>query len=197
MRRLSLSLLATMALSACAGEEPPRALPEASSVALDGVGEGPVSGEIDGQPFAAADVRFRITRFPGRERVDLWIADRHIERCGLPLAREGTRVWARWSGRTSLEPGLFSRLSDEEEDAIELHYERAEGRAIHAAHRAVGHVELTEVTAAHVVGRLRACFADAEGSCVGGTFEATPCLSRIDGRAIREPPGLIDEALSP
>lgn len=162
--------------------------------ALGEIGEGEIAGEIDGEPFRAADVRFRVTSFPGRERVDLWIADRPIERCGLPLAREETLVWARFSGRTELAPGVHERTGEDGE--FEVHYERpGEGRSLRAAHRGIARIEIARASAASVEGRLRVCFADDARSCVGGSFTATPCLSRIDGRAAREPPGLVDDAL--
>lgn len=173
-------------------------MPEASSVSLDELEEGEITGTIGGAPFSARDVRFRVTSFPGRERVDLWIADRPIERCGLPLLREQTLVWARFPGRTELTPGSYELVGGEHEGGLEVHYERpGEKRSTEAVHRGLARIEITSASARQVTGRLRICFADEAGSCVGGSFEATPCLSRIDGRAAREPPGLVDEALEP
>ena len=144
--------------------------------------------------------RFRVVTYEGRERVDLIFADRAIERCGLPIARAESRVWLRVSGVTMLAPGLLARLPEPSEVVIapfEIHYESPVGARYVEAHRAVARLEITAVTSESVDGRLSACFADVARSCVRGSFHATPCRSRIDGRALREPPGLADEALEP
>lgn len=177
----------------------PPPLPEAGSVSLEGV-EGPIAGRLGGEAFEAADARFRGVTHPGRERVDLLFDEQPIARCGLPLSHAGTRLWLRVPGVTSLEVGEHALLDEDArhaEGAIEVHYERAEGRGWAEAHRAVARLEITSAGPERVEGRLHVCFADAAGSCVAGSFRASPCRSRIDGRALREPPGLVDEALEP
>lgn len=231
-RRLLLSLSVPLvgAVAACSGEPPaPAPLPDVAEVALDRAGEGTIEGTLDGAPFVAGDVRVRIVTRAGRERVDLLVADRPIERCGLPIAREETLVWARFPGATELAPGTFERLAepapasgahgatDDAEDegaaagdgveatgdgappsTFEVHYERPTADGLRAVHRGLGRIEITRrLEDGRLEGRLRICFADAGHSCVGGSFVAAPCLSRIDGRALREPPGLADEALEP
>jgi hypothetical protein len=204
MRSASPLAIATAAiLAACA--EPPAAapMPDVDSVDLSRAGVEPVTGAIDGEPFALADARFRVETFAGREHVDLLLADRAIEQCGLPITRPETLVWARFPGRTSLEIGTFERLEagTDERAALradyEVHYERPHAGSLRAVHRGIARIEITSVSPSSIVGRLRICFADVAGSCVGGTFEAAPCHSRIDGRAVREPPGLANEALEP
>lgn len=186
---------------ACGHEPPPEApLPDASEVELADT-DAPLEGSLGGQPFRMVDARFRVVTFAGRERVDLLFADRAIERCGLPIARTENRLWIRVPGVTALSGGVLALLGDAAPDAqpppLELHYERpVEGRYVES-HRGVARVEIIRSTPELVEGRLRACFADASHSCVGGAFHATPCRSRIDGRALREPPGLDDEALEP
>lgn len=197
-RRAAIAAFALAWIAGCGEPPAPPPMPEPSSVELESLGEGAIAGTIGGEAFSAADVRFRVTSFPGRERVDLWIADRPIERCGLPVQREHTLVWARFAGRTELAAGTYELAGGEGEDELEVHYERpGEGRSIDAVHRGRARIEITEASPARLAGRLRICFADEARSCVGGSFEATPCLSRIDGRAVREPPGLVDEALEP
>jgi hypothetical protein len=174
-------------------EPPPPPLPE--PVSLDDVGDAPAAGSIDGAPWELEDARFRIERREGRERVDLFLWDRPVERCGLPIARAGTHVWLRVPGRTELEVGELA--TGDGDDALSAHYERLEGDTLVTAHRATARLRIEAVEPRRVRGRLRACFADEERSCVEGTFDAAPCWSRVDGRAIREPPGLTDEALDP
>ncbi len=200
MRRAALLSFGLLAL-ACGDDAPPAPppLPDASRVALDDV-DGPVEGQVDGRAFRALDARFRVVTFPGRERVDLFFADRAIARCGLSVARDETRVWLRMPGVTSIALGELALLAAPEADApasFEIHYERPIAGGYAEAHRGVARLEITSASAAQVDGRMRVCFAGADDSCVGGAFHATPCQSRIDGRALREPPGLADEALEP
>lgn len=189
-------LYGAMALASlgCTTEEAPASMPEASTVSLDGLGPAAVHGTIDGEPFEAVDQRFVVVTRAGRERLDLRFSDRAIERCGLPIAREDRRVWIRFPERTSLEPGRYERLDDE--GAFEVHYEGPGERGrYHGVHRGIGRVEVTAVSARAIEGRLHVCFADASRSCVSGAFRAAPCLSRVDGRALRESPGLADDVL--
>lgn len=197
-RRATLALV--LVLAACESPAPPAPLPAADAASLDQASADRVEGTIAGEPFAAVDVRFR-ARGGEVPRVDLWLADATIERCGLALPRTGTRVWARFPGVTALARGHYVQTEDES-SPLSAHYERFVGR--HGAepdwaevHRARTEIEITRASATVIEGRLRACFADASQSCVGGHFVARPCLSRVDGRALREPPGLVDEALEP
>lgn len=179
--------------AACtSADAPPEPLPEASAVSLEGLDEG-VSGRVAGEPFEARDQRFVVVSREGRERVDLRFSDRPIERCGLPIARDDRRVWIRFAGRTALEPGTYERIGDEGD--FEVHYELPAERGVRSVHRGVGRIEVRHVGPRAVEGLVNVCFADEERSCVAGTFRATACLSRVDGRALRESPGLVDEVL--
>jgi hypothetical protein len=194
MTRRAPTLLLAVGLSVACGPTPSPPLHDPPAVSLDQATGESVTGSIAGEAFAAADVRFRV-RSGAEPHVDLWLADAPIDRCGLALPRSGTRVWLRWPARTTLEPGRFESGADA--SVLEAHYERAVGRAFVESHRANAIVEITHVTAERIEGRLRACFGDASESCVGGAFVAPRCLSRVDGRALREPPGLADDALEP
>ncbi len=85
------------------------------------------------------------------------------------------------------------------EHPMEVHWERPVGEGldytIHHQHRGVARVEIETVSPTSIVGRARICFAGDE--CVAGRFVAAPCWSRIEGRALRESPGLDDGALEP
>lgn len=180
---------------ACDAEPADAPMPDPAHARIDEAGEGPVQGRIAGEPWQLSDARFRVERREGRERVDLLLWDRPIERCGLSIEREGTALWLRFLGRIELEPGELARGADG--GPFEVHYEVPHERGFTSVHRGVGEVRIDAVEERSVRGRLRVCFADPEQSCVGGTFDAAPCWSRIDGRTLREPPGLRDEALEP
>lgn len=187
--------IAVLLVACGAAPDAPPPLPDAASVAIDQAVTDHVEGTIAGQPFTALDVRFRI-RDGAAARVDLWLADAAIERCGLAQPRSGTRVWLRFADVTSLAPGSYVQ-NGAEDDVVEAHYERAVGRRFEEIHRARTEVEIVSASVTAITGRVRTCFADAAGSCVGGHFRATPCWSRVDGRTLREPPGLDDHALEP
>lgn len=185
-------VLLALAAAACAEPVPDAPMPALDAVRLEGADlSRPIAGELGGRAFRARDVRFRVVRGERRERVDLLVSDRRIERCGLPLARPETLLWLRAPGRAALEPGELSS----EDGAVEPHWERPGEDGIDGVHRGVARVAIEAVDAQRIEGVLRVCFADAEGSCAGGRFRARPCASRVDGRALREPPGLADDAL--
>jgi hypothetical protein len=184
-------------------------LPDGASVTLEGLtseGAGAITGTIDGEAFEARDVRFRVIRYGGRQRIDLLVSDRAIERCGLPQERPETLVWLRFAGDEQLAPGRYVSGLEGVEDVLErdvsVHWERPVGEgidhSIHTSDRGVAQVSIESATATHVRGVMSVCFADARGDqCVRGRFDAAPCLSRIDGRTAREPPGLVNAALEP
>jgi hypothetical protein len=162
-------------------------------VALEGVA-GRVRGRLGGRRFRIADARFRIVDGEGRRRVDLLLADHRLRQCGLPIVRANTAIlWARFADRLALPRALY--VLDRRGGPFEVHYERPFGRGMHALHRGVGRIRIERADAETIAGTLSVCFADTGVSCAAGAFEARPCVSRIDGRAIREPPGLSDDAL--
>lgn len=157
-------------------------------LSLEGLDEA-VSGELAGVTFEAADVYFRANRFEGRERVDLVFAEVPQDDCGLPLRREGRRVFIRFDGDTALPTG--STIVDRDgEGAVSVHYERElEGRWVGVG-AGIARLELEESEEAGATGRLHICFDDGQESCVSGAFTARPCLSRLDGYLPREGTGL-------
>lgn len=192
--RLGWLALALAALG-CGDREGPAPMPDPSEARLEDAPSGPVEGRVAGRAWRLADARFRVTRRARRERVDLFLWDEPVERCGLPIERSGTAVWIRFAERTELDPTEYLRGRDGGE--FEIHYEVPAERGFTEVHRGVGAIRFDEVGPRSIRGRLHLCFADHDDSCVGGTFEAAPCWSRVDGRALREPPGLRDDALEP
>lgn len=193
--RAAFAMLWACTLWACAEEAPPIDLPAMSEVELDDASGNPVSGTIASEDFEAVDVRYRVVERAGRERVDFFFSDRPIERCGLPIAREGRLVWLRAPDTTSLTPATFG--TDQDERGLSVHYEVPVERGYESVGRGSGRLRLTGLENERLEGRMTACFADASSSCVRGAFHAYPCYSRIDGRALREAPGLSDDALEP
>ncbi len=185
-------------LYACDGpaKEARRALPGEEQVTLASGAAGHVAkGKLGGRSWTLRDARFRILDRPRRRYVDLLLSDAHIERCGLPIEREGALVWLRFEDRKALDPGE-TEIADAS-SKVRMHYEISAGAKLQSAHRGRGRVRIDASDQRQVSGRLALCFADADHSCIRGDFTARPCLSRIDGRALREPPGLVDEALDP
>jgi hypothetical protein len=219
MQPLRTAALATITASALGsgalglgGCEEPRvlALPEASSVSLEGLGaDAPLTGTIDGEAFTSLDARFRVVRYEGRERVDLMFSDRAIERCGLPMDRPETLVWLRFAGEGALAPGTYRSQVDEARDeegegsrpegeaaqrGLSVHWERPVGEGlehvIRASDRGVGVVEIETATSEHVRGSVHVCFAsEADGERSG---DATRRGARSDPQE-RERGGVSDD----
>lgn len=191
----------------CGGDEAPVAPLQkaASDLSLDGL-EAPVSGTLAGEAFAADSAWYRVKRFPGRERVDLYFDSPAPERCGLPVRRETRRVWLRFPGKSALDPGELRAATDvhgkgderPEGTALTVHYELGT-----RGHKWVGRsggvvaVAIDEVEPRAISGRLNVCFDDGEQSCVAGAFRAPECFTRIDGRVFREGVGLLSGAAPP
>ncbi len=215
MRSLLSIALATITASStlgagCAAELEPPPLPDATSLSLTDIGaEAPVAGTVDGEAFTALDARFRVVRYSGRERVDLLLSDRAIERCGLPFDRPETLVWLRFAGEGALAPGRYTTTPRDDGEAegsspeatgavrpLSVHWERPVGEGldhtIRASGRGVALVEIETASGTAVRGTLHVCFSPEGGSgggssdgpspsCVRGRFDARPCWSRICG----------------
>jgi len=190
-----------LGLTACS-EAPLPSGPPATRLAamnVDTIPATPISGTLAGDDFTVVEARYRVETFPGRERVDLLLSDTPLRRCGLPIVREGRIAWLRFGGVTSLPTGEARLSADAEEAPFSIHYEHqsAEGRVYAGRDGGDALVSFGEPELGHIPGKLHICFGDGHESCVKGSFEATPCFSRIDGRTVREGVGLEDEALEP
>jgi hypothetical protein len=151
----------------------------------------PVAGELAGEAFETVDAYFRAFRVGGEPHVDLVFAEVAQDDCGLPLPREGRRVFVRFDGVSALSPGE-SIVSRDGDGAVSIHYERAiDGRQVGVG-AGVARLSLDTVSDSRVLGRIHACFDDGQASCVGGAFTARICLSRLDGHLPREGTGVAD-----
>jgi hypothetical protein len=182
--RLRLGWLLCLALALCGCNEPPISLHKALSVkaadrTLEQIPAHQVTGTVYGAPFQAADARVRVQTMPGRQRLDLLLSDIPIERCGLPLASKGRRVWLRLPGTPKLD-GSPLRAELGQTDLASTHYELLiggqwlghAGGAVLLGLRASGF--------GRYAGALWTCFDDDKRSCVTGRFEATACRSELD-----------------
>ncbi len=195
-RRLLLMALLALSILGCEESGPTAELPSMSEVDLAQATGDRVSGALASEAFEAVDVRYRVVDRGGREQLDLLFSEERIERCGLPVERPGRLVWARIPGVTVPEPATYA--TDAEEHTLSVHYEAPlEERGYDTVGRGSGRLEFIRLEDERLEGRVAICFADPSSSCVRGEFVAYPCYSRIDGRALRESPGLADEALLP
>lgn len=197
-----LALCAGVLGFAACGESAPVSGPPATrldAMSLDAIPTSPVAGTLAGEEFSVVEARYRVESLPGRERVDLLLSDTPLRRCGLPIVREGRMIWLRFDGVTALPAGEVRLSADSQDPAFSVHYERqgADQRRYTGREGGDALLSLGEAELGHLPGKLFACFGDGQGSCVKGSFVATPCFSRVDGRAIREGVGLEDEALEP
>ncbi len=189
MRRF---VIAALLLSAC--EQPTagsgRSDQNLADLSLDDLGDG-VEGNIAGAPFEAKDVYYRIFRMNGAPRVDLFFAEETVDDCGLPVVRQGRRVFVRFSGAEALASGETT-VDHGDASPVSIHYEQpVEGRWVGVG-EGVLRLALDEVEASGAQGRIRACFDDGRDSCVAGRFSARRCESRLDGYLPREGTGVAD-----
>ena len=137
-----------------------------------------VRGSIRGEDFAAEDVRFRIERMEGRERLDLIFAEHLMVQCGVPLATEGRRLGVRFDGVTVLDAG---ELRIEGEDPpFTVHYEVPAEWGFRGFEGGLARLRIETVTPLQIAGSLEISFADKSQSHVQGRFRATPCASELD-----------------
>lgn len=157
------------------------------------VSDGPVTGTIAGEEFVTVDARFRVERYPGRERVDLIFYSDQRTDCGLPIARDTGAVFLRFDGVTELSTGELRVDPGDEDPAFSVHYERKAEREFSGVIGGAALLSLDEVRPTAILGRVRVCFDDGGGSCVMGRFEAIECRSAVDGWSTREGGGDNDQ----
>jgi hypothetical protein len=191
---VTLAVVGTAAcvVAACEEAEAPRVPLDVQSADLEvpAATSEVVSGTLDGEPFTVMDARFRIDREEGRERVDLLLSEAETERCGLPLARTGRRVWMRWPGVMAIPTGEVRGDPGDDEGAVSVHYEVPVEHHMRGSGGGAFVVSITVSDDETVEGVLDIRFDDGRGSAVAGRFEAEACVGEIDRRLPREGPGL-------
>ena len=189
---LAVSILAASLASQGCKSPPAPHVPlsrRSSQIVPDSIPDRPPSGKIAGTAFRFREARWRVDRRPGRERFEVWLSEARLPRCGLPGHDRGRRVWFRIPQKTDPETGEWRVDPGQRNAPISVHYEVPEehrwtGRQGGAALLRIDRVaDLGEI-----FGRVDVCFDDGLRSCVAGRFRATPCVSRVDGHAIRELP---------
>jgi hypothetical protein len=150
-----------------------------------------VEGTLAGESFDAADAYFRVFHAGGGMRVDLVFAEETVDECGLPLPREGRRVFVRFDDQGSLTEGE-TIVDRDDASNVSVHYERSiDGRWVGVGD-GVARIALDDVERSRVRGRFHACFDDGDESCVAGELEARRCASRLNGDLPREGTGVSD-----
>lgn len=191
MRQSRPLLALAAALLGCAGEPEPSAPMEATldALSVEGLEVAP-AGELAGDRFQAKSAYYRVISYEGRERVDLYFDDPAPERCGLPVPRSTRRVFLRFPGNQGFDTGETAVAADADDPPFTVHYEAPADHGWRGRVGGVAKLAIDEVDDRVVRGRLHVCFDDGQQSCVRGAFEATQCITRVDGQAIREGVGL-------
>lgn len=188
-------IAAGLSMTACGGEpttaEQAAAHPLSQHSAdfnIDAIPDRPPEGRLAGEAFRTEDARTRIERFPGRERIDLWLAETQFEHCGLMGRDSGRRVYIRIPGTNDLPEEPLRIDPDMEDPPMSVNYDVPDGRQWRGVARAAAVLQIDSADAEAVVGRIQACFDDGQGSCISGRFRAVPCRSPVDGTLLRELP---------
>jgi hypothetical protein len=179
-RRFAFAL--PLLLAACSHAEPPAPKeppPPPSSEQVIPVG--PVSGKLGGQPFTMKSARYYFDQRPGYEKVDLKLYAVETDTpCTDLVAQKPMAVWLRRQGpeRIAAETTTTTVAGGGKWD---VHYQ------VHEDERWAGTGEANALVVMgepgpdlKIEGSLWACFRDATGSCVSGTFTASYCRIEID-----------------
>jgi hypothetical protein len=178
-----LALALALAPGGCRGAPPApsRADVRPPVESADAIPGSAVRGTLRGRPFEARDARLLVDSRPGYEKVDLALSAASAEApCGALGEPAPMRVWLRRKGAEPVAAGEI-RLAPGAEQAWELHYQLEMGGEWTGSGEAAAIVRFRATDAgAGLKGELAACFADAEQSCVAGSFEALRCPISLD-----------------
>jgi hypothetical protein len=180
------TLCAGTALCSCGKKEETYTPSQASSAMnFSTIAPATVTGRIAGRPFTARDIWYRVQRKAGRHRIDLVISEgRQTRLCAESDPEESRHVWVRfpeWQRFVVGEYRVDPSTTLPAPTAMSVHYEAPEEQ-----HRFEGNqtasaiVSIDSAVGDTVTGRMRACFGDAEHSCIEGTFRAIECRPELE-----------------
>lgn len=184
----------------CRAEEPSRSSTEAvdpGTLHVRDIPNAKVSGTLRGEPFTAKQARFRVERMEGRQRVDVYLADAPLERCGVPIDRHVRRIWLRFDGVTELGPGIYRVHAGSDRPQPSIHYEVPVDFEWVGWRGGAALVLLDSVDADTVRGRLDVVFDDEAASRVQGRFAASSCIGALDVDNPVNGAGLLDPGRLP
>lgn len=180
MRRLALACLAITALS-CREAPPPRGpvRETAASMRAAQIADAPLRGMIGGRPFSLHTAWLRVVRRERVQRVDLVLSEGRPSRlCGAPSPSDSRQVVLRLRGVTALPAGeLRVDLGD---PRGEVFAEVPGEHAVEGLGSGSALLVVEQSAPDETAGRVRACFPDAHGSCVTGSFRARACWDELD-----------------
>lgn len=152
----------------------------AESMMPESVARSPVSGHLAGTPFTMRSAWYRVVRRPGHARLDLVVSEGAPSRlCARPTPADARQVVVRHEGTTALTPGPL-RADPSPSAPFRVFYEHPGEHGFEGVGGASALVVIDAIEANVLLGRLRACFPDATGSCVGGAFRAEECRDELD-----------------
>jgi hypothetical protein len=155
--------------------------PPSAPASEDTIHVGPVSGKLNGEPFALRTARYYIDPRPGFEKVDIQLIDAQTDTpCGPLDPAKPASVWLRKRGTTRVIEET-ARSTVAQPGPWDVHYQVFEDRWWIGVGEANALVVLSEPGPdLKLRGVLWACFRDAFASCVQGEFEASYCRLSID-----------------
>lgn len=177
---MSRALLPLALLAACSHRaEPPRPVREGASVMNAAtIPDAPLHGALDGRPFTLRAAWLRVVRRAGQERVDLVLSEGRPSRlCARPTPDDARQVIVRLPGATRLPAGTL-RVEPSGTPG-EVFAEAPHAHGVTSA-RGAALVVVTRADEGLAEGKLRVCLADAQQSCLAGTFAATACWDELD-----------------
>lgn len=204
-RRLPAFLAPAILTLACSHYEAPKEVKEPGSPpgSVDAIPVGPVSGKLGEQPFTMLSGRYYVDQRPGFEKVDIKLyASESDGPCGPLKTAKAPSVWLRRSGPERVATGNWV-VDVKNGGAWEVHYQQQKDEYWIGNGDANALVAVTDIGPdLKIEGALSACFRDATGSCVAGSFTASYCRISIDSpvrgtEAMERPPERKLEAPKP
>lgn len=153
--------------------------PKPAPTSPNAIPAAPLSGSINGHPFAVRTARYIVDRRPDHEKLEIHLSAAEVAGCEDDGAKHITDVWLRRAGSAmpTTEP---AHIAPDQPSPWEVHYEAYEDGKWTGNSRASALLVIRSRTDGNLDGDLSVCFGDASASCVSGTFSARGCPIRID-----------------